>query len=449
MGEEISRPDLKTSGLVHHQRNVSVSQHNLTVTVMSCIKVSRNVFFTLGIKEGTSRDWSIVPRRYQEFRDMHGQLLKEFGEVMVPEFPVRKMAQQEKDLQPQLQVYLDNLLMYDDLVGSKAVKAFLDPLESPSYYSLTEVLKAKKQGKMMMNVKGVWRQFLFSLLNSLYYFKSEDDPVPAGVLGLEYVTLELVAPPQKAEPSAPKHIFKILDLLNNSETLLGLDTTKEVGEWILALREAKVNKMGLGYWVKEEGSGGDEDHTVLPETLLQRQLELNTMCQVFRDWLADDSKVKKPKDVADMCSILDSKPVEVNWEMEMDNPESIHFREGEEGTVVLSGATKERLLQLLLDFTFNDEFVESFVLVYRLFMGTSELFLTIVNYFVASNDFNVQERVWFVLSKWVELHYYDFARDARLGKLLVGFVSCYGDEQNDSVSIIRNVISAHVTTDER
>jgi hypothetical protein len=128
-------------------------------------------------------------------------------------------------------------------------------------------------------------------------------------------------------------VFKVSDLLKGSETLFGLDTTKEVGEWILALREAKVNKMGLGYWVKAPG----DDDAPLPEPLVRRKQELDAGNGIFRQWLADGcvktvSVVSKPS-LAQMASILKSTAIPIKFDMPIRSDTSLYIREGEFGKI--------------------------------------------------------------------------------------------------------------------
>lgn len=105
------------------------------------------------------------------------------------------------------------------------------------------VLKATKHGKLQVIVPSSksWKQHSCALLDNLYIFRNDDDLRAAETLDLEWITIEIVT--VKQEPSPPV-VFKIVDLLQSTETFLGCDSTKEVGEWILALRQAKTRKKG-------------------------------------------------------------------------------------------------------------------------------------------------------------------------------------------------------------
>ncbi len=105
------------------------------------------------------------------------------------------------------------------------------------------MLKATKFGKLQVisSSSRSWKQHSCALLDSLYIFRNDDDLRASETLDLEWVTIEIVT--VKQEPSPPV-VFKIIDLLQCTETFLGCDSTKEVGEWILALRQAKTRKKG-------------------------------------------------------------------------------------------------------------------------------------------------------------------------------------------------------------
>jgi hypothetical protein len=212
------------------------------VSILSAKKVGRHMFFLLGYRRSKNDEFVIVPRLYQHFRELHAALVKEFGEVVVPE--LRKPGATEKETQALLQTYLDHISHYEETAVFPAFRDdFLDPLFSPSYYTVREVLKAVRHGPMQVTLAlhKPWKQHVCVLLDSLYIFRSEEDVSPVLTLDLEWITIELVTVKQEG---APPFVFKICNLENATETYVGCDSTKEVGEWILALREAKVRKKG-------------------------------------------------------------------------------------------------------------------------------------------------------------------------------------------------------------
>ncbi len=194
-------------------------------------------------------------------------------------------------------------------------------------------------------------------------------------------------------------MFKVIDLLKGSETLFGLETTKEVGEWILALREAKVNKMGLGYWVKAPG----EDDAPLPgtthahpcrraciaapracfcgclcltitlthtcasaEPLLKRKLELDAGFEIFHHWLSMEQSgqqrahANKPTR-EQFATLLKSAPPVVEFDAEsVPDVTAQWMRERPDDDVPqLMGASQTRLLQLLLDPYYDEGFIQA------------------------------------------------------------------------------------------
>ncbi len=114
--------------------------------------MGKNMFFLLGFRRSKGEDFVIVPRVFQDFRDLHHLLVKEFGEVLVPE--LKKLAGSEKEnqvifffwvldfikfLKANLQTYLDNLLNYEaTAMFTPFCRDFLDPKQNPSFYTLTE-----------------------------------------------------------------------------------------------------------------------------------------------------------------------------------------------------------------------------------------------------------------------------------------------------------------------
>lgn len=439
-GENISSPTILD------REGSTFSGPQLSVNVMSLKKVGKNSFFMLGVRQPEQRNWTIVPRRYQDFRELHANLIRQFGDVVVPELPAKKMTQSDKDLQVSLQGYLDNLITFEATAKCATLAAFLDPAEQPSFYCLTEVVKATRQGRLMMYSNRVWKPVLCVLHNSLYVYRSEDDVQPAEVLSLQFVTLDIVASRMEG---APPYLFRISDLAESTETLFGLDSTKEVSEWILALREAKVNKMGLGYWVKAPAQNEDDaSNSVLPETLQQRKVEMDAACAVFRTWLDGDRKsfvTKQPIKV--LCKRIDAAPVDVDFEGA--DSSALFTRVRDDDSVQVMGATRARLLGLLMDPAGEVQFVEEFISTYRLFLTTSELYLTLMAHYLSTEDWDSRTRVAFVLAKWVEMHYFDFARDARLAKMLLEFVTTWLDEEDENAICIQGIIEASLVTDER
>ena len=59
---------------------------------------------------------------------------------------------------------------------------------------------------MMVMVARVWKPHYCVLCNALYYYRSEEDPTPAGVLSLEYATIEIV---RDHKEGWPQHVFKV------------------------------------------------------------------------------------------------------------------------------------------------------------------------------------------------------------------------------------------------
>ncbi len=220
----------------------AASDGGFSVSILSSMRVGKNVFFLLGFRKSKGDEFVIVPRLYQDFRDLHSALVKQFGDVIVPE--LKRIGSSEKETQSILQVYLDHISHYHETAVFPAFRdEFLDPLFSPSYYTLTEVLKASRHGRLqvMVGVNRTWKSHACVLLDSFYIFRSEEDVHPLDTTHLEWITIEIVT--VKQEP-APPVVFKILNLEHGTETFLGCDSTKEVGEWILALREAKFRKKG-------------------------------------------------------------------------------------------------------------------------------------------------------------------------------------------------------------
>ncbi len=90
------------------------------------------------------------------------------------------------------------------------------------------------------------------------------------------------------------------------------------------------------------------------------------------------------------------------------------------------------------------------MLVYRLFLGTNELFLTIVSRFMGSSDEAVRRHCCVVLQKLVQYHWYDVARDPNLARLLLEFVSSSIESRYaDIYRAIRDAITLHASEDKR
>jgi hypothetical protein len=182
----ISRPMLgsTTSGQLHD------SGSGFILSVLSSKKVNRHQFFMIGVSKSNQKEWTIIPRRLADFRDLHSSLVKQFGESVVPTFPQKKAT--EKEQGASLQEFLQQAMAVESLRESKTISNFLNPLDNPSAYCASEVLVASKKGTMQVMVSRVWKPHFSVLCNSLYFYRSEEDTVPAGVLSLEYVTIEIV-----------------------------------------------------------------------------------------------------------------------------------------------------------------------------------------------------------------------------------------------------------------
>jgi hypothetical protein len=72
-----------------------------SVSILSSIRVGKNMFFLLGFRRSKGEDFVIVPRVFQDFRDLHALLVREFGEVLVPE--LKKLAGSEKENQVEME----------------------------------------------------------------------------------------------------------------------------------------------------------------------------------------------------------------------------------------------------------------------------------------------------------------------------------------------------------
>ena len=521
---------------------------SLTVNILSAKRVGRHTFFLLGFRRSKNEEFVIVPRLYQDFRELHAMLVKELGEVVVPE--LKRIAATEKDTQVALQTYLDNLSNFDATADFPAFReSFLDPLYMPSFYTLTEVLKASKQGRlqMMNTMNKTWRQHSLVLLESLYIFRSEDDVHPMETLDLEWVTIEIVT--VKQEP-CPPFVFKICNLENATETFIGCDSTKEVGEWILALREAKVRKKGQGFWVKAaaDTDSQHDDAAVVPESLVNRRAELEAASSLFRQWLENKEPFAVKSSMMQIAKSVDATPIPINFEQEAQLGKSVLLKEGSNQIL---GGTRQRFLALLLGVPLpvpetaanvssaasgasaissssttsssisedrpagpvfplseaeassrilediegilagplgggvgfeealsrsprdlnqqrgnkasmllapsvqmlDESFVEPFLLVFRLFLSTQELFLTIVQRFLSvdSGDLVLRTRCAQVLHRLVQLHWCEFAQDARLARQLLEFVTMQIDSRFPDIGkLIRDAIAAHaLPPDER
>lgn len=420
----------------------SAKEERLTVSIMSSKKVYKQQYFTIGIIKPSQKEWVITPRRLSDFRELHAALVKQYGEQAVPPLPGKKTS--DKEMSAALQDMLQALVGAEPFASSRSVASFLDPLYQPSAYCATQVLVAAKKGVMMVMLSRVWRSMLCVLCNSLYVYRSEEDTLPADIISLEYATIEIV---REHQPGWPQHVFKVHDLQKGSETLFGLETTKEVGEWILALREAKVNKMGLGYWVKAPG----EDDAPLPEPLVRRKQELDAGNEIFRQWLLDGGctapKPERRPTAVSSGRLLGAKaiPLDAHGATESE----LWFKARDDGSLQLMGGTRERMLELLLDPMYDFEWIRVFLTTYRLLLTSSELFLTLVSRYTKATSAEARARVGTVLSQWVSIHYFDFARDQLLARSLLDFISAYMDPGSDEVQSVMAVLAAMTQEDVR
>lgn len=398
----------------------------ISTSILSMRRVGKVPFFLVATRRKGERDLVIAPRSIPEFRDLHSQLVKLYGEVVVPDLGVKKVgAGSDKDVQLQLEAFLTMLVNYEQLAESQPLRKFLDPTVNPACFTLTEILSATKVGKLqfMTSAQRTWRPVVVVLLNHLYVYRTEEDASPLDILMLEWVTIELVP---KAE-SGPSYVFKVCDLLMERELFFGVESTKEVTEWILAIREAKTNNKQDNFWVKGhlEGRADVGASQQRPRVSIESEKGLSLWLQWLEKDLKGESGTVDPRTIALKST---SSKMDLGTPLPIDysdlSPKTILERVKDDGSCQLIAASRERLLMILMDPSFNDpQFPEFFILVYPLFVDLPQLFLTIRQRFLSETDFMIRNRCAHLVQLLIEKHTLDFLRDERLSLKAIEFVT--------------------------
>ena len=406
----------------------------ISVTILSVKRVNRNSFFLIGLRNKNSPEFVIVPRLYQEFKELHSSLVKHFGEIVIPELVQKKGS--EKELQLSLEAFLVNIATFEQTARSSIFVNFVNPKFQPSFFTLSEVLKSKKQSKIQFttSLQRGWKSYHILLFDSLFLYRSEDEIIPTDFVELKWITIEIV---QKLE-SGPAYIFKINDLLKDRELFFGVDSTKEVTEWILALREQKTQNKKGSFMIKDVESfvapnsgvigspNGAQNASRASDNRRPENFE------IFESWLRDDlgsrgnainaeSDIKIKKTPVKLAMYLGATPIPIDY---ADNsPETIFLRSKDDGSSQLVGASQSRLLVILLDPDFDDSnFANQFVTVFPIFLGLKELFLTIVQRYLSVDDFMVRNRCVSLVQKLLEVHLFEFLKDSKLCHKTLEFV---------------------------
>ncbi len=173
--------------------------------------------------------WSL-PRSYASFQ----ALSKAIGNsVSSNDLPKLKPTLGDQERVMVLNAYLMEICNQLGSQLSLALLRFVDPFDAPSTFSL-KLMSPLHEGSLDLTVsKGSKPQpFFFVLRENLYYFRSNNEDSPVGVLSLEYVTLEIVV-----DSAFPRNTFSISSLQKEPIAFLSADSTKSMSEWILKVEK--------------------------------------------------------------------------------------------------------------------------------------------------------------------------------------------------------------------
>lgn len=217
---------------------------NVTLTPITVTTISRTIYYLVRV-ETNGASW-VVPRTIEQVKDFRAQLLAEYPTAQVPAPPAKifKGNVKEKsagDRIAWLQTFLDALLADAQLAASVGLSKFLDPFYKPSPLALRAIQPAREgvlQFRAERGMSRTMKPMLCILKHDLYVFRSVDDAVPLEVVALDYCTIHLV--PETAD--TPRFAFQVVTLREGDLFTLAAESTKELAEWILCLREAKCKR---------------------------------------------------------------------------------------------------------------------------------------------------------------------------------------------------------------
>lgn len=201
-------------------------QGKLVLSVASMVNEGKS-FLVKAVLTGQAGKWMwSVPRVYSSFQT----LSKAIGSsVASNDLPKLKPTLADQERVMVLNAYLMDTNNQLGSHLSMAMMRFADPFEGPSSYGLRSLTPIHEGPLELTAAKGSKpQQFYFMLKENLFYFRSNNEESPVGVISLEYVTLEIVV-----DAGFPRFTFSISTLQKEPLAYLSAESTKSMSEWIL------------------------------------------------------------------------------------------------------------------------------------------------------------------------------------------------------------------------
>lgn len=228
------------------------------------------------------------------------------------------------------------------------------------------------------------------------------------VVALDYCTIDLV--PDKEE--IPRFAFQIVSLKEGETFLFAAQSSKELADWILNLRDIKAKR----------GSFCLNESPLSFAKVEEQASRRKEAMQMLEDYVSD--KVDKSKFVHG-----------VKFKAIAKEPDAAHM--SKVGGVVL-GASSEKLMHLVFDSTKTDEkFIRTFFVAFRTFAKPRDLFEYVKEKFKHGSA-DTAHRIGIILEQWIVFHLYDFLDDLELCKVLLEFVDFYASVDIKSTNANRN-----------
>ena len=352
-----------------------------------------------------------VPRNMASFQSL-AKALHGSTTVELPRFKAGSISESESILV--LKSYVIDLCNAQSELAQQSVVLlkFADPFDSPGTFGL-RMLEPMHQGWMdLILVRGGKASRYYVILKEhLYYFKSATDEVAAGMVSLDYVTIELVT-----DASLPRCSFSITSLQKDI-FICALDSTKNMSEWIIRIRKAKFHRTGLSYGLEPPVMAGSK---IGASSISPRH---NKRPIVFRAFAESEFKSLPANLSVDVGR--DSIPVSSIRGIP-DSPDN--FVGNESGSQRIKEASASKLVERLLNPSKTaPQFVYLFLATFRYWLKPAELFSYMVGAWleedlpVEAANLN-QIRVLLILKIWIQFHFYDFADDSELTKGLLSFL---------------------------
>ncbi len=402
---------------------ISVTQMRLTsdAAVQEALGAGHKLFLTVASAHGDAKSqWFLVraavagpggavkcawtlPRYYGSFQT----LAKSLVGVVTNELPKIKASVNEGERVLVLNAYLMDLCTQLGC-GSLALMRFADPFDSPSTLSL-RTMQPIHEGMLELALPkgGGGGGFLksqayhFILTEHLCYFKTLNDETAAGIISLDYVTIDMVV-----DSAFPRFSFAICNLQKETLAVLSADSTKSLSEWILRIRKGKFLRTGISYGVAAGSPQEEKAAASVPKNAATKEL--------FAAYLNSGTLP-----AGATLNTIDLNPMK--WKPVADAPDCVVIAEG-----TLKEAAPQKLVEKALDNQLSStNLAVTFMTTFRYYLKPVEFFPYFLRAWMAvkpgSETQLSQIRLLLILKQWLAFHFCDFCDNLELARWFLVF----------------------------